>query len=63
MIAYKKTVRKPVGSPIVLSRCQAQMYTLGLYPQNRDSFPSGQPDRVSPAECSGLNPHATPVLS
>lgn len=41
----------------------AQMCTLGLYPQNGDSFPSGQPDRVSPAECSGLNPHATPVLS
>lgn len=41
----------------------AQMCSMGLYPQNIDSFPSGQPDRVSPAECSGLNPHATPVLS
>ncbi len=36
---------------------------LGLHPQNSDYFPSGQPDRVSLEECSGLNPLATPVLN
>ncbi len=31
--------------------------------KNSDYFPSGQPDRVSLEECSGLNPLATPVLN